>query len=381
MAALHHGARERAITGLQVIGTGVAYYAVAQPGLTQLVGARGEIRFLSPAAGLALAALLLLGLKVWPGIALGSFFVSTLSVGLTPLTAVGIAAGSTLGVVLAYLLMRKAGFRVEMDRMKDPLILVGLAAIVGTFVGNFVRASVLVLSDVAPNRDFWPVALLTWMGSALGVLVVTPFLLVLGRARWPRDVRRRRVVEAVCVFVVTVLVMLLATMTSTELLFLVFPPLIWAAWRFQLPGSTPCVLVVAVIAVYAALHAAGPFANSDVRSDLITAQAFVASTALATLFLAVAILERNLARAAIENASSQIVDAVARLDQSLQPRNAPILGRTAGLRSPAGRPHEGGKPSAPEAIHTERPPPTHEDVREGRPGAATDPWRSSQRRP
>lgn len=323
--------RRFASTGAQILATAAAYFVVAQPALLQQLGAAGDVRLLTPASGAALAALLVLGLRIWPGILLGSFF-AAIAGDRMPLTAAGLAIGTTAGVVLAYLLLRRVGFRVELDRVRDAAALVAFGAVVGMVTGAAIRSGVLVLAGIAPAGDYGYRALLSWLSSAMGVLVATPFLLVLRRFHWPRGVSALRVAEAAALAVATIGVSLLVTRSPSQLLFLVFPLLIWAAWRFQLAGATPCALVVSVLFVYAGLNGYGPFEGADLRSTLITVHAFVASTTLATLFLAVAVTERNAARHEIENASTELVSALNRLERSLRPRG-PLLDQNHPSRS------------------------------------------------
>ena len=327
------------VTVLQILAVAGAYYVAAQPALLQTLGATGEVRLLTPAAGAALAALLLLGRRIWPGIALGSFTV-TYTVIPAPLAAAGIAIGTTAGVLLAHTLLRRAGFRNELDRVRDALALVFFGAIVGMMVGAVLRTLVLVSAGDTPVDDFWYRAVLGWMSSAMGVLVVTPFALVLRHLRRPRRLRQARVAEAIALLVATIGVTFLATTSpGGQLLFLVFPLVIWAAWRFQLVGAAPCTLVIAAIVVYAALQRFGPFAETELRSTLLTVHAFIGSTSLAALFLAVAVTERNQARSEIEAAAEQLVGAVNRLDRSLRPRTVPLIaaGTAPGGAEPADR--------------------------------------------
>src|SRR6202022_377785 len=72
-----------------------------------------------PPSGVALAALLLMGTRFWPGIALGAFVVN-LTGGVAPLGAIGIAVGNTLeALVAAWLLTSFAGFRLPLERLRD----------------------------------------------------------------------------------------------------------------------------------------------------------------------------------------------------------------------------------------------------------------------
>src|SRR5262245_24830026 len=85
-----------------------------------------------PPSGIALAALLLFGYRMWPGIALGAFLVNHLTV--APLAAAAsVAAGNTLEALIgAFLLRRVIGFHNSMERLRDVLGLVVCAAVAST---------------------------------------------------------------------------------------------------------------------------------------------------------------------------------------------------------------------------------------------------------
>jgi integral membrane sensor domain MASE1 len=100
--------------------------------------------------GIALVALVLYGLRLWPGIAVAAFFVSLWS-GAPVLAAGGIALGNTLEAVLgAVLLTRVVRFHPALDRLQDVLGLVVLAAGVSTLVGAIIAVSSGRLSGVIP---------------------------------------------------------------------------------------------------------------------------------------------------------------------------------------------------------------------------------------
>ncbi|GAA2754674.1 MASE1 domain-containing protein [Actinopolymorpha rutila] len=315
--------REHATTAALIIGLAAIYYAVGNVGLLQHVGA-GPTRLLWPPTGVSLAALLIFGTRVLPGVALGSFLVNLVGLGRSPLVAVATALAMTLGMWCGYQLLRRAGFRLELDRMKDLAALVVCGALAATIISTTIAIGVQVLAGLEQPGNFWARLLLSWISSAMGVLVVTPFLLVLRRVHMPRDLRPLRVLEATAMLAGTVVVMLVATRTTTELLFLVFPFLIWAALRFQLAGAATAMLAVSTMAVIGAVNGSGPFEGQDVYSNLITIQAFDGSTALTALVLAVTTTERNLAHNDVEQAASQLASVVSQLDRSLRPRSVPL---------------------------------------------------------
>ncbi|MFB6840013.1 MASE1 domain-containing protein [Streptomyces sp. NPDC056361] len=306
-------AGRRGSIALRALAVAAVYYGAAQIGLLQQL-VRDQVTPLWPPTGVALAALLMMGLRVWPGIALGAFLVNVF-LGPSPVAVLAITAGNTLAPVCACLMLRRAGFRNELDRLRDVLALVFLGALAGMLISSTVGSGALVLSGALDAGDFWPTWSVWWAGDAMGILVVTPFLLVLSKARWPSRAGPGRWFEAAALAIGTVLTTLLATRTSdTNLLFLVSPFLIWAALRFRLAGATPCALVVSTLAILAAGGDSGPFVGDDVFAAMVTLQAFNGTTALTALLLAAVITERDRTHEEIKRVCDRLAEMVGRME-------------------------------------------------------------------
>jgi integral membrane sensor domain MASE1 len=290
-----------------------AYYVAARIGLLQQL-VRGQVTPLWPPTGVALVCLLLLGGRAWPGITLGAFLVNA-PIGPSWPAVVTITVGNTLAPLCAYWLLRRVGFRIELNRLRDGLALVSLGALAGMLVSATIGTGALVAADAIPTGDFWATWSVWWTGDAMGVLVIAPLLLFLRTARWPRGTPAHRRVEAAVLLVGTLVVTVFVTMTSIDLLFLVFPFLIWAALRFQLGGAAPCALVVTAFTIRAAALGHGPFAGHDLLVKMITLQAFNGAVALTGLLLAAITTERNMAFQILERAGRQLSDVATELDR------------------------------------------------------------------
>ena len=295
---------------LSILAVTVAYYGTAQVGLV-LALVRGQVTPLWLPTGVSLAALLLVGLRSWPGIALGAFLVNV-SLGPSFLTVSMITIGNTLAPLCAYLLLRRMKFRIELDRLRDAFALVFLGAFAGMTISATIGIGSLAAVGVLPMSQFATAWLVWWTGDAMGVLVFAPLLLAIRTARRPWRVRPVRLAEASALLVLTCGVMLLATTTPLRLLFLVFPLLVWAALRFQHVGSAPCALIASTLVVLATAAGLGPFADANLLVTMILLQAFNGSVALTGLLLSAITSERNEARRAIERACTQLTETVAR---------------------------------------------------------------------
>ncbi|MFH8798289.1 MASE1 domain-containing protein [Streptomyces sp. NPDC017936] len=312
--------RRGGATALDILVVAALYYGSARLGLFQQL-VRSQVTPLWPPTGIAVTSLLLRGPRVWPGIAIGAFL-ANVSLGPSVPSLLTIVLGNTLAPVCSYALLRRAGFRTQLDRLRDALALIFLGAFTGMLVSAGVGSGALAVAGVLSPDRFWPAWFVWWTGDAMGVLVVTPVLLVLRSARRPRGVRPFRRVEALLLLAATLGVGWLQT-GSTPLMFLGFPLLIWAAFRFQLAGAAPCSLAVSTFAVVAAAQGAGPFAGHDLLTNMITLQAFNGSASLTALLLAAAVSERDQTQREIARACGQLAEMVTTIARGHRPTTLP----------------------------------------------------------
>jgi integral membrane sensor domain MASE1 len=157
----------------------VVYFGVAKLGLL-LSLVLGNNTLVWPPTGIALAALLLLGPHLWPGVALGSFL-AVASSGVPLTVAGGISVGNTLEALFAvFLLRRVVGFQNALERLQDVLGLAGLAAGLSTMVSATIDVTALCLGGVAPWDAYGLLWRVWWLGGAMSNLVVAPLILTWG---------------------------------------------------------------------------------------------------------------------------------------------------------------------------------------------------------
>lgn len=315
-------ARRRAVYAAQVLGVAGAYYLSGRIGLMRQVVVDGAVVTpLWPPTGIALVALLCLGVRVWPGIALGTLVtVSELGDAFTVST-LAIMFGNTVAPLASYALLRKVGFRSELVRLRDGVCLVFLGAFAGMLISATIGSFTLLLDGKVPPGRFWLVWSSWWAGDAMGVLVVAPVLLALRGVRWPRPTDRW--LEASVLAVVVVVSSLIATHSSLSMIYLVFPVIIWAALRFQLPGSAPCALVVSVLAILAATDGLGPFAGHSLMEIMANLSLLNGCVALTALLLGATVAEHKNIRRETENAVMELEALV----EQLAPLSGPAAAR------------------------------------------------------
>ncbi|MFE7901470.1 MASE1 domain-containing protein [Streptomyces sp. NPDC057424] len=303
--------RTPAVVALQTPAVAACYYASAQLGLLrELVVEGAVVTPIWPPTGVSVACLLLFGLRCWPGIALGAFFVILSLTALTP-SALCVLAGNTAAPVAGYLLLRRAGFRTDLARLRDGLALVFLGAFTAMLISSTTGAGILIATGRLEWPGFWAVWLAWWVGDAMGVLIVTPLLLLLSRVRLPLPLSRWK--EATGLAVIVCCLVPLATHSNVSLLFLVYPLLIWAALRFQLAGSLLCALFASVMTTVAATDRAGPFEQLSRVEVMMKLQAFNGAMALTALILSAVITEQIHTRRSVERACQELVEVLEHL--------------------------------------------------------------------
>jgi signal transduction histidine kinase len=257
-----------------------------------------------PPTGISLAALLLFGYNLWPGVMLGAFVVNLLTGAPIPV-AVAIALGNTLEALLgSYLLQRFVGFRPTLERLRDALGLIAFAAPASTIVSATIGVSSLWVNGLIPSSAYAITWGTWWVGDMLGDLVVAPLLLTWAtrQANGTRPETKswkwaERVAIALCV--IGIGTWIFSGIFSFEeknlpLTYLVFPPLIWAGLRFGPRGAAAATFTISSIAIWGTLAGFGPFTTDTPIENLMLLQIFMAVVTTTTLILVSVVSERHL---------------------------------------------------------------------------------------
>lgn len=233
-----------------------------------------------PPSGIALAALLIVGLRLWPAVFAGAFLVNITTSGHLG-SSVAIAIGNTLeAVVAAWLVNRYANGRHAFERAADILRFTVLGAMAAPLIAATVGTTALVTAGLADSADYLSIWGTWWCGDAVGSMVFPPLVLL-----WPSSMQafqsRKRPVEAVALALITgILSAVIFGDTPLGRLhepleFLIVPLLLWAALRFGAFETTLTILFMGVIAFIGTLAGYGPFVRPDANTSLLLFQAFL----------------------------------------------------------------------------------------------------------
>ena len=291
-------------TPVLVVLLALIYFAAGKLGLT-LAFVNPSTTAVWPPTGIALAACLLLGYRVWPGILLGAFLVNVTTLGSIP-TSIAIAVGNTLeGLMGAYLVNRFANGRHVFGRAQDIFKFTILAGMVSTTVSATFGVTSLVLNGSAAWADYVPIWLTWWLGDAAGAVIVAP-LLILWAMRPSVQWNRTRVWEASLLLLSSIFLGLIVFgglfpvgAKHYPLEFVILPLVVWSAFRFGQRGAATATLILSGIALWGTLQGFGPFTRDSQNESLLLLQTFMGLIAITGLGLAGVVAERQQAEQAL----------------------------------------------------------------------------------
>jgi diguanylate cyclase (GGDEF)-like protein len=283
----------------------IVYLIVAKLAL-KLAFVNASVTAVWPCTGVALAAFLILGYRVWPAILVGAFLANLLTAG-SIATSLAIAVGNTLeGVAGCYLVTRFARGQHAFERAQDIFRFAFLAGMVSTAISATIGVTTLGLGGLSSWAMYASVWYTWWSGDAVGAVVLTP-LLILWRQHHHLSWTRKQIVELVFLFsglLFTGWVVFGARFHSAlkdyPLEYLCIPFLIWAALRFGRRKAATAICVLAVIATWGTSHGFGPFARHSQNTSLLLLQAFMCVVAILTLALAAEATAHNRAVARVQ---------------------------------------------------------------------------------
>ena len=296
----------RKIPTLPAISALTLIYIVAGKLALKLAFVNASASPVWPPAGIALAALLVLGYRIWPAIFVGAFVVNFWTT-LNILSSIGIAGGNTLEAICgAWLVNRFANGTRVFDRPQD-VFKFALATLVSAAVSPSLGVTSLALTGFANWSNFWPIWSTWWLGDASGVLILTPFLVLWSVASTQRKWNEHEVIE---VSVLLLLLFVLGEMVfggwlpvsarNYPLSFICGPIVIWTAFRFTPRETATGIFILSSIAIWGTLRGFGPFVLRTENQSLLMLQAWTAALTITAMAIAAAISERNRAQTAIE---------------------------------------------------------------------------------
>src|SRR6478672_7166062 len=247
--------QSRAFFKLLVIGLLTLVYFIAGKFGLMLASLHPSASPVWPPAGIALAALIVLGYRAWPAIFVGAFLVNIATEG-NVATSLAVASGNTLEAVCgAWLVNRFAGGTTVFDRPQG-VFKFALAAGISTVISPAFGVTSLGVAGFADWANYGAIWLTWWLGDVTGGLIFTPLVLlwsVASKRRWNKK-------EAAEVGALLLLLVVLSGVVfggwpavsarNYPIVLICGPVVIWTAFRFTQRETAMGIFILSAIAVW-----------------------------------------------------------------------------------------------------------------------------------
>jgi len=309
---LHSNTQRRLIDLLKLLGVAAFYtlfaYIVSRYFKSDMVASVFE-----PASGLALAILLIGGMRYAWAIFLGELLFSVISS--SPLwVAVATTLGNTPGPLLgAWLLTHDGRFDSRLRSLRDYLRLIFLGS-VGYAVADPIGSMVLRVSGFPSAENYYKGVAHWWMGDTLGIILITPLFLVwrLEKSDW-LEMKRMHVAA----------LLLGLTFLAGQAVFLdwfhdsigpvakgyvMFLFIAWVAVRLGTYGTMVALVMTAAQALLGASYGTGFFADDIAATQLTNYWLYMAILSVVGMALATYITEHRLVERQLHDLSAHLQD-------------------------------------------------------------------------
>ena len=310
-----------------LVAIGAIYFALAKGGLA-LASIHPSATPIWPPTGVALAAVLLWGYRIWPAIFAAAMIANATTAG-SVATAIAIATGNSLeAVVGAYLINRWSDgcntFSTPNSVAKFALICVVIATPISASIG----LSSLAAAGYIEQTNFADAWVTWWLGDVTGALVIAPVIVLWASSHY-HAFNRNDFWETVGVLATAAAVGLIAfsplieqTPSRDPLGFLVILPMLWAALRRGQRDTATVVLVLTGMTIWGTLTGGGPFTTADLNDSFLLVLMFLISITVPSLLLSADVDVRKKAEESLRRAQVELERKVAERTQALELANA-----------------------------------------------------------
>ncbi len=300
-----------------------------------------------PATGIAIAAVLLLGYRIWPGIALGAFAVNLLlltKLQLPETAALAVsfstAIGNTLEALIAVLFIKHfVKSRHPFDRGLDVLKFIVFAVFISTTISATFGS---ISFNLGPGdwHDFFRVWLTLWLGDATGALLVTPVILTYNKEELTKWITFPHAFKNYLLLAFSLVASIFVFTISYPIFYLLIPALTFAAFFLDRFSSSAVLFVFSIFSIFISINYEGPFSIYTTHDSTLLKQGFIGCIAITNLVLSALIYNQKKTMFALQESekyskmlfnTSPIGLAVCEMDGRLVDVNqsyANIIGRT-----------------------------------------------------
>lgn len=280
-----------------------------------------------PPSGIALAAMFLLGYRVWPGIFLGSFLHNFLLFSheviyshmfLPALVSVSIALLAVLQASAALWLIRRYEDEETILETSMGILKFICIAMVTCLINSVGGVTILTLAGQQQWSQYLELWWTWWVGDTVGIIAFTPLIVVW--YQYPmRDWTLKKALEVVIFLTLLCIACYIIFSFSLPLSFLILPFPIFAAFRYGYSGLLTVLLIINIWVIFNTALGRGPFVqlNSPIES-LLLMKTYIVMLIVVFLFLISSLLERDKVKKILEHYSHDLEKRVLERTNELQ---------------------------------------------------------------
>ncbi len=304
-----------------LLAVAAIYYVSARAGLL-LAYKNTNATSVWPPSGIALAALILFGYSMWPGIMLGAFLVNVvvfLSNHIDPSTAfwasLFISIGNTLSALVGYFLLKRTPEDISrLEKVKHVLAFI-LIVLLMCLVSSTIGSLVICFAKIISWNQHHVVWFTWWLGDVTGVLIVMPLLLscvnyfkVKRKWNWNWKIVGTIVLYGLVFFFSELIFSDWLPVDSPFVRpYLIFPLLLWAAFYFGQQTLTTAIALSSTIAILGTVEGHGPFALASINDSLLSLQMYLSTITLTILALKATVNARERSEKTLHDAHQELI--------------------------------------------------------------------------
>jgi PAS domain S-box-containing protein len=262
------------------------------------------------AEGIALAAAILLGRKIWPGIFLGQLALA-FSSGLEFLPALAISTINSIEAVIAATVFKRWKLDPALNSVHDFSRLVAMIfLILQPFSATLGTATLVFFDIIQESQNYFQAWAYWWFGNCLGQFLVTPFLLIAfsspDRAIGIQQSMRHAVVPIILMLPATWLVFGNSDFSGISLALVIYVPLLlWIAIKGGLAVVSLICSGITVLALFETARKFGPFVVNEIP-HIFDMNIFILGISLTAQFVSVLLAERNQVEAELRKSEAKL---------------------------------------------------------------------------
>jgi len=242
--------------------------------------------------GIALAAVLILGYRIWPGIAIGAFianFISLTALNLPVILSISASLATALGntfeaLIAVFLVRRFTKSENVFEQTADIIKFILFGAFLSTLISATIGTLTLSMSS-GEWVHFGSIWLTWWLGDAMGTLLIVPLVMLYSKTELSRLVSYPIVFRNLLLIISTLAIWLLLYMNSFPLVYLLIPILVLAAFYLGQFVSSVVIFCISIFSTLITINNGGPYASYPLNESLLLQQTFIGSIAITTIIL------------------------------------------------------------------------------------------------